>query len=71
MHIYDDDASNTIDIGIDGQAKAILNNHPAYGLIAHVVVNTYVTWARRYVTWAGMSMFVMVGVSRKAIWRII
>ena len=31
------------------------------GLIAHVVVNTYVTWARRYVTWAGMSMFVMVG----------
>ena len=51
--------------------EAILNNHPAYGLIAHVVVNTYVTGARRYVTWAGMSMFVMVGVSRKAIWRVI
>ena len=47
------------------------NNHPAYGLIAHVVVNTYVTWARKYVTWARMSMFVMVWVSREAIWRVI
>ena len=70
MHIYDDDASNTIGIGIDGQ-RQLLNNHPAYGLIAHVVVNTYVTGARRYVTWARMSMFVIVGVSRKAIWRVI
>ena len=44
-------------------------NHSAYGLIAHVVVNTYVTGARIYITSDRMSMFVMVGVSREAIWR--
>ena len=47
----------------------ILDNHLAYGLIAHVDVNTYVTSARMYFTSARMSMFVHGRVSRKALFE--
>ena len=39
-------------------------NHPAYGLIAHVYVNTYVTSARMYVT-SECPCLSMVGVSMR------